>query len=367
MPSAPTGVSATDGTYSDHIRVTWNSASGATAYEVWRNTSNSSGSASKLGNYTSPFDDSGVTTGTTYYYWVKAKNSCGTSDFSSSDSGYVSTNSSAVLVTKCTVATGSKGDSISFSGTMGATADDFNDANNSSNANFIEVIVSSEEMAPYVFTFPVNGKTWKKGKFSSTIISKPSKMSFAFDTKKTKFSFSASNVDLTGLSCPVGIEIKVWNWTGTAEVYEAIVNGPKKPIPINLLMGVEDSLRVDKSKFTRNKTPTNITQLTVSGGFSVGNLSDDDMTTNSCSVTIGSQTFTIPAGNFKAGKNKFTCSKVKLYDGSTLIGIAAATFDFSKCTFTLTIKSTNFPAASGETAFGIDFASYSGRDKVMLP
>ena len=90
LPSVPTSVSATDGTYNDHIRVTWNSASGATGYEVWRNTSNSSGSALKLGDYYSPFDDSNVTAGTPYYYWVKAKNSCGTSGFSSSDSGYAS-------------------------------------------------------------------------------------------------------------------------------------------------------------------------------------------------------------------------------------------------------------------------------------
>ncbi len=369
VPSAPTGVSATDGTYSDHIRVTWNSASGATAYEVWRNDSNSSGSALKLGDYTSPFDDYGVTTGTTYYYWVKAKNSCGTSDFSLSDSGYVSTNPSTVSIIKCTVTAGSKvnSDKISFSGKMGATANDFNGANKSSNANFVKVTIraeSAEDMAPCVFIFPVNNKTFKKGKFSSTITSKPSKMSFAFDTKKTAFSFSASNVDLTGLSCPVGIEIDVGGWTGTAEVNEAIVNGPKKPIPINLLMGVKDSLRVDgKPKFTKKSGVTAITQVSVSGGFSVGNLSDANMATHLFYVTVGSQTFTVPIGKFKYTKGKFTCSKVTLSGGE----IATATFDFNKCTFTLTIKNTSFTTDAGETVFGIDFASYSGRDVVTLP
>jgi hypothetical protein len=248
---------------------------------------------------------------------------------------------------------------------MGATADDFNDANNSSDAN-VEVIIraeNAEDMDPCVFTFPVNNKTFKKGKFSSTITIKPLKMSFAFDTKKKTFSFSASNVDLTGLSCPVGIEIAVGNWTGTAEVNEIIVNGPKKPIPINLLMGVKDSLRVDgKPKFTRDKITSNITQIVVGGGFSVKNLTDEDMATHSFSVTIGAQTFTMPEGKFKAGKNKFTCSNVTLSGGE----IVSAAFDFNKCTFTLTIKNTNFATAAGETVFGIDFASFSGRDVVNV-
>ena len=87
---APTGVSASDGTYTDKVRVTWNSSSGATGYEVWRHTSNSSGSATKIGDPTSTsYDDTTAVAGTTYYYWVKAVDSENTkSAFSSSNSGY---------------------------------------------------------------------------------------------------------------------------------------------------------------------------------------------------------------------------------------------------------------------------------------
>ncbi len=275
-----------------------------------------------------------------------------------------------VQVKKCTVTTGSKGDSISFSGTMSATAGDFNDANNSSDANFVEVTISdenSEYMDPCVITFPVNGKTWKKGKFSYSGTENGVKKSFSYVVKTGKFSFAASNIDLSGLECPMTIDINVGGFAGTTDVNETIVNG-KKPIPINLLMGVKDSLRVDKSKLTRNKNTKNITQLAVSGGFSVADLNDANLVTNPLDVNIGSQTFTIPAHNFKNAKGKFTCSKVKLYDSSdNLTGIAAATFDFNKCTFTLTIKKTNFAATTGTTDFGIAFGGFSGSDEVTLP
>jgi len=35
-PAAPTGVSATDGTYSDKVVITWNKVTGATSYQVYR-------------------------------------------------------------------------------------------------------------------------------------------------------------------------------------------------------------------------------------------------------------------------------------------------------------------------------------------
>ncbi len=90
-PSAPTGVSASDGTYPDKIRVTWNISPDATSYEIWRGIEPllfNAGQIALLPN--PPFDDYGVIPATTYYYWVKASNSSCSSDPSSSDSGYTS-------------------------------------------------------------------------------------------------------------------------------------------------------------------------------------------------------------------------------------------------------------------------------------
>jgi len=89
VPSAPTAVAATDGTFPDKVQVSWTPSLGATSYQVYRNTSNSSTGVAQIGTpAASPFDDTTATPGATYYYFVKACNTQGCSDFSLSDSGY---------------------------------------------------------------------------------------------------------------------------------------------------------------------------------------------------------------------------------------------------------------------------------------
>jgi predicted phage tail protein len=109
-PPAPTNVSATDGTFTDKVQITWTASSGATSYKVYRYTSNNSSSASLIGSpTTTSFNDTSAAAGTTYYYWVKATNTSGDSAFSSYNTGWRATAGSLAEAfdnTSLTVTTG---------------------------------------------------------------------------------------------------------------------------------------------------------------------------------------------------------------------------------------------------------------------
>jgi fibronectin type 3 domain-containing protein len=85
-PSPPTGVTATAG--NTKATISWNSVSGATSYNIYYATSPgvSKTTGAKVANATSPYDVTGLTNGTTYYFVVTAVNSSGESDVSAEKS-----------------------------------------------------------------------------------------------------------------------------------------------------------------------------------------------------------------------------------------------------------------------------------------
>ncbi len=88
IPVAPSGVSATDDQFCDRVRITWNAVLSADSYDVLRNTTNTPGTAVSIGTTASTsLDDLNALPNTTYWYWVRARNACGVSVLSNSDSG----------------------------------------------------------------------------------------------------------------------------------------------------------------------------------------------------------------------------------------------------------------------------------------
>jgi len=84
----PVNMQATDGTYTNKVRVTWTASSGATTYKVYR-ADTETGEKVYLGASTGTYyDDRTATPGVTYYYWVVACNGTKHNGYSTSDTGW---------------------------------------------------------------------------------------------------------------------------------------------------------------------------------------------------------------------------------------------------------------------------------------
>jgi hypothetical protein len=257
-----------------------------------------------------------------------------------------------VSITKCTVSAGKNNiGAISISGTMDVNDNDLIDANS------ITITVDSNDLLTLCTkTFPGNSYSFRNGTYSYAGTESGTKKSFKYVPATGKFSFTTKNVDLSGLSCPVTMRITIGNFAGAGHAGERIVNG-LKPSPIKLMLGVKNALRIDNFKVTKGKN-----KLSVNAAIAVEhtnvNLADVNVT-----VTLDSQTFTIPAGSFIAKKNKFVCTNAAVNEG----GFATGTFDANNCSFTLTIKQTNIISPSGYVNLGIKFADFNESGLVYLP
>ena len=88
-PDAPVRLSASQGAESSCVRVNWTAPAGATEYAVYRAAVNSSANVQYIDRVTVPkYNDTTATPGVDYWYFVKAKNSSGSSGFSEGARGW---------------------------------------------------------------------------------------------------------------------------------------------------------------------------------------------------------------------------------------------------------------------------------------
>lgn len=188
----------------------------------------------------------------------------------------------------------------------------------------------------------VDSNNLKKGKFRSK-----GDVSLSFDFNKGTVGVNAKNVDLSGLQTPFNIEIGFGDYSGTAIIDDSFF---KKPLPICLMTGVEDSLDITKQKFKSSKKGFS---LSLSGGIAAAD-QDLDLTLDDITFEYGDNFIeTLPAGSFTSKKpGVFGFKQPKGGSGD----INGCTVDLNKCTFKFDIKDSQIPL---ENSGDVDFLIFS--------
>jgi len=104
-------ISVSNGTYRDHVRVSWSSKTGIDYYKIFRSNSQN-GEYLELSNWTAQtyYDDYTVSLGVTYFYKLKIKNNFGESELGSYNSG----KSNLSVPTNVVASNGTSKDSITI-------------------------------------------------------------------------------------------------------------------------------------------------------------------------------------------------------------------------------------------------------------
>jgi len=262
-----------------------------------------------------------------------------------------------ITIAKCTVMAGKvQGqDAFQASGTVEFPAGlDFNDVNHVD----VGIISLADGASIYTETLDFSDALVRSGKFNYThgvIKGHPGAVLYLFlDSNKGTFKIKAKNIDLTGLSCPLRLDLTMsgpvtgdHRLSGVAD--EAIVNGPKKLIPIRLMRTDDDSLVVNKAKASSSS-------LSVTGDIAVID-TDVDLSSMDVNFSWGAQTFSVPPGSFNKTGRMFKCSKAAS-NGST--GLVTAQVDIDKATFKLSVSGASaIDTASASIPFGIRFADFN--------
>lgn len=178
------------------------------------------------------------------------------------------------------------------------------------------------------------------------------------DLPKNKLFLLAKNIDLTGLADSLTISIQAGNYLITGSADETVING-SRPIPISLLSGNTDAIRLDKAKVAKKAD-----SLFLRGGIATEQTHDLTATGTSLTIIWDSQSFTIPNTAFsEKTNNKFTAK----YTDPATSELINAIIDLNKCTFKTTIKKATALTDTGTVNLTIQFDSFSETAPYTLP
>jgi hypothetical protein len=201
----------------EQITVTWTAVQGATAYEIWLGTENNSATAVKRGEDVSGTSVTltNLANGITYYVWIKAKNSIGTSGFSPSASG---------KPTGGVLYKGAMSDSNKIGSHDLSQALTYISANAASGDNYFIVIGEDEYASP--MTLDYSGKT-----VGITLLGYGGERTITLASNGSMFSINTGvtltleeNITLVGLSTNIVALIRV-NSNGTFTMNGGTISG----------------------------------------------------------------------------------------------------------------------------------------------
>jgi fibronectin type 3 domain-containing protein len=157
IPAAPTGLTPTAG--NAQVSLSWTASSGATSYNVKRNTTSGAETTIATGVTTTSYTDTTVTNGTTYYYVVSASNTCG----ESANSGEVSATPAAASPPAAptliaTAGPGAKKVSLSWTASSGATS--YNVNRSTTSGGPYTTIATGVTTTSYTDMFLTSGTTY---------------------------------------------------------------------------------------------------------------------------------------------------------------------------------------------------------------
>jgi hypothetical protein len=257
----------------------------------------------------------------------------------------------SMVIKKCTVTAGKvQGqDAFDASGTLNSIPADLNDIDE------IDVSIISVADDEVGYSESLNFDV-VKNKYTYKIPSGQTEgiTSLTIDFAKRTFAIKAKNIDLTGLTCPLMLEFVLGSSILSDVADEAIVNGPKKLIPIRLMKTYADTLRISKAK-SKHSTKALSDSFSVSGEIAVEDITDPNanLAIQDVNVIWGAQTFTIPSGSFAAKTGRsYKCSKVPVDSN----GLMTATIDLDKCAYTVSLTKANLDPA---LEFGLRFADFN--------